>query len=357
MNTVLKFLLSILLVSALYSQDCAYLPSAKKCLFQENGLSPSDFYVSLDFLYWEGTERGLEYALKNKASSFEQDLQLYTPSFGFEPAFRIGAGMHLPHDDWDLELTYTRFYNHTTNQTSHDFIGNPSGGILAVWTSSTAFQGNNFRALWQNSEAKWKIHSHFFDLILKHHLWMSSAIALEPAFGLKLALLQQRYSVLYENGNTTLPLQFISSSIAMKNRSFNLGPTFSLSTLWNVSNHFDFLGALSGSLLASHFTVGRNESDVMIQTGTLSLDSLRERDKYWALRPEASATFGLQWTDCICRSKNGIYYGLSAAYEAQVWWKQNMLFRFIDQTNAAMISPTQGDLFFHGLTLEGFVEF
>jgi hypothetical protein len=34
-----------------------------------------------------------------------------------------------------------------------------------------------------------------------------------------------------------------------------------------------------------------------------------------------------------------------------------MLFRFIDQTNTGMIAPTQGDLFFHGLTIDAFVDF
>jgi hypothetical protein len=183
---------------------------------------------------------------------------------------------------------------------------------------------------------------------------MSPAITLEPSFGLKMALLQQRYSVLYENGTLS---EFVSSSIAMKNRSFNLGPVATIGTRWNVWNHFDFLGSLSGSLLASHFNIGRNESDVMNVRVSFLTDSVRERDAYWALRPEAAITFGFGWSDCICRPTSVLHYGFSASYEAQVWWKQNMLFRFIDQTNAAMIAPTQGDLFFHGLTLDAFVDF
>ena len=55
--------------------------------------------------------------------------------------------------------------------------------------------------------------------------------------------------------------------------------------------------------------------------------------------------------------KRVIYYGINAAYETYLFPKQNMLFRFIDQTSAAMLSPSQGNLFFHGLTLQGFIDF
>jgi hypothetical protein len=322
-------------------------------MLPENCLSNADFYCSFDFLYWEGTERGLEFALHNSQSSFQQQIHIHEPDFNFQPAFRIGVGMHLPHDNWDLEFGYTRFYNQTEDHANAGTLG----GIQAVWTSSTAFQGNNYRTLWQDADAKWKMHAHFFDLILKHRLCMSSAITLEPSFGLKMALLQQRFVVDYENGNAATPFQFISSHIAMKNRSFNLGPTTTLSTRWNVWDHFDFLGSLSGSLLASHFTVGRNELDVMSSAVAFFHDSVREGDEYWAFRPEAAVTFGFGWSDCICRKASVIHYGFSAVYEAQVWWKQNMLFRFIDQTNTGMIAPTQGDLFFHGLTIDAFVDF
>lgn len=363
----LAFLL--LLASSVFSDETehAFLPSAKRVLQEDYYSSNSDFYGSFEFLYWEGTERGLEYALKNRLLSFDQSIQIYQPAFAFEPAFRIALGSHLPHDDWDLELAYTRFYTHTDNRAHHDFGGNPTGGIRAVWTSSVAFQGNNGSVLWQNAEAQWKIHANLFDLTLKTQLYLTPAMIIVPTFGLKMGLLQQQYKVLYENGNTVnilqgrvvFPIQFINSSVSMKNRSFNLGPTSAFATRWKVGDHFEFLGSLSGSLLASRFHVGRNESDVSFNSlfDSLEFDSLRESDQYWTFRPQAAIQFGFGWTDFVYRPRSVLQYGFSAAYEAQVWWKQNMLFRFIDQTNAAMIAPTQGNLYFHGLNIELFVDF
>lgn len=368
--------LCILLISVLSAQcpcppldtcaptNCAYLPASRRCQLTSNCLENADSYVLFDFLWWETTERGLEFASKNTRASFNQDIQIYEPDFSFGPAFRIGLGTHLNHDNWDLEFTYTRYYTHTLNHAYYDFGGNPNGGIRSIWTSSVAFLGNNFHTLWQDVEAKWKIHANLFDLFLKQRLCLSPAITIEPALGIKMALLQQRYKVIYQNGNTTdidvgngpEPIQFISSTIGMNNRSLNFGPTATILTKWNLWDHFDFLGGISGSLLAARFSIGRNEFDVS-STTQLQFDSLIEEDAYWTFRPQAAATFGIGWTECICRPKSVLYYGFSASYEALVYWKQNMLYRYIDQSNAAMIAPTQGDLFFHGLTLDAFVDF
>lgn len=348
-------------------ENCVYLPAAKNCHGSQDYLDQRNVYTYLDFLYWEGTERGLEFALKNKGSQFAQNVSIYQPGFTFEPAFRVGFGYHLPHDNWNLEFSYALFRESTINHVRQDFnLAAPAGpGIMAVWTSSIAFQGLGQGARWENAEAKWKIHTNFFTLLLSHRLCTSSALSFEPAVGLNMALLQQRFEVNYTNGNiltqpATLDLvDLISSKIAMKNRSFNLGPMFSILTRWNVERHIDLFGKLSGSLLASHFDIGRHETDVSFDGAALAFffDSLRERNDFWTCRPQTAISLGIVWSDCVCRKNSVINYGFSAAYEAQSWWKQNMFFRFIDEMNGAMIVPTQGSLFFHGLTLDAFIDF
>ncbi|MDE3048066.1 MAG: hypothetical protein KGI83_06945, partial [Verrucomicrobiota bacterium] len=168
-------------------QTCAYLPA--------NPL-PGRGYGWIDFLYWEGIERGLEYAMQNQGTALDQNLHLHEPEFGFHPAFRLGAGYHLSHDSWDLEAFWTRYTHHTSNQTSQS--------IFSIWTCASAFQNNAFLSLWGNASAKWHLHANCIDLALKNRLFMTPALSLEPSFGLKLALLQQRYAVQYANGNTSL---------------------------------------------------------------------------------------------------------------------------------------------------------
>lgn len=260
----------LLLSNALLATPC--LPSMRQGHF----LKTSNFYGAVDFLWWEGTERGLEFAST------------------YEPAFRFSLGYHLPKDDWNVEFAYTRFYTHTTDAAS-----------------------------------AWKLHTNFFELFLKHPFFLSTEVAVEPALSVKCALLQQRYQMDYS---------------AMKNRSFNLGPAASLLSRWYFADHLNLFANLSGALFASHFQVERNE-----------LDTLQENNSFWALRPQAGASLGVSFSDAFCRPKQVFYYALSASYETQIYWKQNMFYRFIDPT--ATKAPTQGTLFFHGLTLTAMVDF
>lgn len=325
----------------------------------------SDVFLSVDFLYWEGLEKGLEYAVKNSTSSFDQNLEIYEPGFGFHPAFRLGIGSRLPHDHWNVDLFYTRYFSSIEDSRSHDFSGNPQAGIRSIWTSSTAFSGSNFRALWQNVSAKWKLNTNIVDLFLSHPFLISRNLFISPAFGLKFAIIQQNYQVLYKNGNSAfdvngngLLIQFESSQINMKNRSFNLGMGTKVECGWSLSDHFDLIGKFSLALLSSHFSVGRNEFDV--STNPVNGDffeSFRQNDNFWTIRPTSSLLLGFGWSHFLSRPKKVVRLGLNASYEATCYWKQNMLFRFIDETNSAMLSSAQGDLFFHGLTLEGTVDF
>ncbi len=356
-------LLAFLFICPLFAQcpapePCVFLPHSQI----EEGVKQDQWYGKVDFLYWEGTEQGLEYASKNAGSSLNQNIQIYKPSFRYTPAFRLGLGAYLPHDDWALELDYTRYYAHTSDTAKHPFVGNSGGGIRSVWTAATAFQDNNFQVLWERAQSNWNLHANFFDLFLKHKLFLTATISFEPTFGVKLALLQQRYQVMYQSGNSASvvvgrgAIQFLRSSIAMKNRSLNLGLSSSLTTHWNLSDHFLLFGKISGSLLASRFSIGRNESD-FYDNGIVLLDTFREGQTLWTLRPEGGALLGLGWQGWACKPSYTLFYGFGASYEMDLYWKQNMLFRFIDQTNGAMIAPTQGSLFFQGLTCNAFIDF
>lgn len=86
-------------------------------------------------------------------------------------------------------------------------------------------------------------------------------------------------------------------------------------------------------------------------------DLIRQNNTYWLLRPQAAMSLGFGVRSCACKDVRKVFYGFSALYEGQIYWKQNMLYKFIDQTNGAMIAPIQGDLFIHGLTINGFIDF
>lgn len=335
---------------------CSYLPPNRECI-KSDLPDQSNVYTQISFLYWECGERGLDYAVKNKNSQSNSILSVHQPSLKWDPAFRFVLGYHLPHDNWKIDFTYTLFFQHRFDHL--DDSANVFGqGILSVWTSPGAFLSENLFARWLGATAKWKIHAQFFDLMLRHDLWNGNALSFQPACGLKLALLQQRYAVSYFPGNTIANETLLKSTINMNNRSLNIGPGVGCGSKWCLDPHWNLFGSLSGALLGANFHVGRNEFDVSSTTQTI-IGSYRDRDQYWTYRPQAALQLGIQWADCSCSKTKVLHYALSASYEAQYWWKQNMLLRHYDAPipQSHTMAATQGDLFFQGLNIDLLFDF
>lgn len=342
---------------------CVFLPANRPCVKNICALDQSDIYLQLSFLYWMAEERGLDYCVKNNQSQFDARMKLYRPTFDWQPAFRLVLGTYLPQDNWSLDLTYSFYLQHINSGAKDNFTGAFGNGLLAVWTSPGAFNSStNLYARWQRADSKWKIHAYFFDLMLRNNLCNGKALSFQPACGLKMAILQQRYDVRYRFGgtvNTTgVTETLISSSINMKNRSFNIGPSAALATHWSLNGYWSLNGALSGSILASEFTVGRNEFDVS-STSTTQIGTYRFNNDFWTWRPQASLLLGAEWSDCVCTPRKVIHFGLKASYEMQYWWKQNMMLRHIDApiVQSHTLAPVQGDLVFQGLTVDLFFDF
>lgn len=344
------------------SPPCVFLSSNRPCVKNPCELDQSDIYLQLSFLYWMAEERGLDYAVKNTQSQFDAKMQPYQPIFAWQPAFRFVLGGYLPQDNWSLDFTYSFYLQHINSAVKNNFTGAFGNGLLAVWTAPGAFTSTNLYARWQGAATQWKLHANFFDLMLRNNLCTGKALAFQPACGLKMAILQQRYEVRYKFGNTYsnggTPETFISSSINMKNRSFNIGPAAAIGTHWNLNSHWSLNSLLSGALLASQFDVGRNEYDVSSTTAT-QIGSYRFNHDFWTWRPQSSLSLGVEWSDCACETKKVIHYGLKASYEMQYWWKQNMMLRHIDAPipQSHTLAPVQGDLVFQGLTVDLFFDF
>ncbi len=324
----------------------------------------NELFFKLDLLVWDAREEGLEYAVKNAGTQSNQELSSLEPPTKFEPGFRLGLGGFLPYDSWTLGALYT-FYQ-TTRHSSESFDFNPFGapgpGMIAVWTYPSAFSNNNNGARFITAKNEWRLHSSFLDLDLGRPCKIATYFTLTPSFGIRAAWLHQRYEVEYGQGNRIHfgagdQVTVLSSEIDMNSSSSNLGLLFGSAFRWEIGKHWDFLANLSAAFLASRFDVTRDETDLFQNlAGALQTQSIRLKNEYWSFRPQAQIALGFRFSDAFRYCSHLVRYHLKAAYETQMWWKQNQLLRYIDVQNAtssgANTAPTQGDLMFHGADLE-----
>lgn len=370
-------------IGAPIPDTCSYLPPNRGCILSDKNLLQSNTYLALDFLYWQAKMEGLEYAIENPNSySFDpfdpplgnvvQDMRLKEPHFDFDPGVRFTLGYHLPHDSWwalDASILYlgTSFEEHLHSDVDQVTFEQGGKGLIPIWISPMVTlrtqPGILTQVRFQNASASWDFQTGSLDLMLRHSLSLGSALSMKPAFGLKLATIQQRYTVQYQNANRISADGFLlNSKISMKNRSFNIGPQFALQTKWTLGNCWNLAANGSTALFGSSITIGRNETD----TGTsdfpaspfVGRDLIRLNDQFWTFRPQTALALSLSYQDCYCRKDSVVHYGFSLGYEGQYFWKQNMFFRYVDGISLkALAVPAAENLILHGMTLSGIVDF
>ena len=344
------------------SSEIAWDPAMQKMPVQEKVNPPKSevFAIQFDVLVWDSKEEGLEYGYKNTKTQLDQQLIAYEPKMKFEPAFRIGLSGFLPYDKWVLKSVYTYYATNRKDTARHSFDteGTVGPGILATWTYPSAFANNNIAARFEKANSHWKLHASLLDLSLSRPRLTGALFTILPEFGIRSALLQQRYTVHYSEGNLIQAgLSALSSSINMNCASKNLGPFFGCAMGWRLGKNWDLFSQFSGSILASRFHVGRGETDFFIENNLLQTESIRLHSEYWAFRTQGQIALGFRFFDSFSYGNaRTCPYSISAAYETQIWWRQNGLLRYLDTLNStssgAYVTPTQGDLMFHGVNLE-----
>ncbi len=317
-----------------------------------------ELFFYLDLLIWDALEEGLEFAYQNRQTQSTQKLVSFEPPSRFEPAFRLGAGGLFPFDRWGMEASYTFYSTNRKSSGSWSFDPGaaPGPGMISVWSAPSAFANHAIGARFIHASNQWRLHASFVDLFLSRSCAISSFFSLKPFSGLRSAFLHQLYQADYSPGNLAAPgVQIFSSHVNMHCDSNNIGPLFGCEALWRLGTRWSFFIDGSGALLASFFRSGRNETD-QYSTGSLQTDVFSIEEKGWLSLPQGQLSLGFQFQETFVFGKRKGRCLISLAYEAELWWKQNRLLRYIDLLNrfssGANTIPTQGNLLFHGANLE-----
>jgi len=112
----------------LAARSASYYPTKKRA------------FLNLQALYWKANEDGLDYAASIQGQNGLSDIQeqIVQPHFQWAPGFRVGlGGLFYEHDQWDLFLNWTSFYNkaHSTVDNA-DVAGDDY--IVASWFGPNA---------------------------------------------------------------------------------------------------------------------------------------------------------------------------------------------------------------------------
>ena len=325
----------------------------------------ADVFITADFIYWTARMDGLGYA-RSGMDDFDNTSILSNPNAvagstkfpprKFDPGFKTGIGLNLGHDGWDVFLEYTWFHTNHSNEVSSTTTG--STGIVPLWDVSTVgvvvgrdqFSVDTFVHV-ERAKGKFRLRFNNFDLELGRNFYISQYLTLRPNIGLKGCWYKENYDVRY----TT----FLDFDIAdeldqvrakFRQHYWGVGVRAGIDSSWYFDKNWSIFGNVAMSNLWGRFDVRRRDFvDVDLTDPANVLKVIDTSFDFHTVKPVFECQLGLCFDYWF--SDDDYHFGISAAWEEQIWINHNNIFTVTKGWGA------NGDLSFQGFTLKARFDF
>lgn len=325
------------------------------------------FYMRASFLYWYAGEEGLSIAsngvLNNQLYKPSESTMLF-PSFEYKPGFKVGLGYTFSRE-WTLYAEYTWLRGTHSTETSAPSGPTATGATEGVSVGTPVWAVNdwflqsttaNQAISASNISSQWHYLVEFIDLVASRPFYEGRMLIVNPYGGLRAAWIQQMMKV----SLTEAPNQYLfptpTTPIVSKSgsHSWAIGPRAGLDVYCLLSKGFRLEGDMAANLLYTCYTKVFHEEDPA-SFAFMNQQPLKVRwNHYNCLRVMAECALGLGWGEYWQNEAYHIDFCLD--YTFSYLWGQNMIRKLLDETLTRTAS-TASDMYFHGLTVTGRLDF
>ena len=278
----------------------------------------ADVFVTADFILWTPRQEGLEFAMTGAQGNITNQGDLIEPDFGLEPGFKVGLGLNLGHDGWDMFLEYTWLRSCVSESKRSNTMVNLWDTVL----TPTRMRGS------------WDYDLNNFDLEIGRNFFVSQYLSIRPHYGFKGGWQSQDYVVRAELGN-------INRKMVQDFDYWGFGIRTGFDTAWHLNSSWSIFGNFALSALWSSFDIDRKDTDF---DGAVTTTNVNTNNDFHTILPVLEIAIGVRWE--MWFSDDDYHFGIDAGWEEQVWWGMNRLI-VINQPQR-----DNGDLTFQGLTLK-----
>ena len=296
----------------------------------------ADVFITADFIYWTGREDGLGFAYTGARSSNldPKKGEIKHPDFGFDPGFKVGLGLNLGHDGWDVFAEYTWLHSDGDKRTVS--ASDPSNSsIRPLWLIDPASMGPSTPI--SRASGEWDLHFNVIDLELGRNFFVSRYLTLRPHFGFKGTWQDEDYTVRYEEPESG---EVFISKMRIDQDFWGVGLRTGLDTAWHFTRRWSIFGDVALTALWCYFDVDRKDTtDFMSIKDTV----LNTENDFHSIKGVIEIALGLRWE--IWFRDDDYHFLIQAGWEEQIWLNRNQYFRHAEE-------GSHGDLTFQGLTLK-----
>jgi len=315
----------------------------------------ADVFITADFIWWKATQEGTDYATTGFQADTPADT-LVNASRGHErtvgrdwaPGFKVGLGLNMSHDGWDIYAQYTWLRPSNSSSLSSD----------AVAPTSIIQTGDGPTVLGSRISAHWDLDFNVIDTELGRNFYLSQFLTMRPFIGLKATWQDQKLRsritsrgtegfVAGEDGNGNDIILEGPYKIHEKMDNWGIGVRGGFNIAWYMAKQWSIYGDLAWTAMWTDYTeISRkdtieNPTDVL-GGGTATNINVRNNDHY-AIKHILELELGLRWE--IWFYDDNYHFAIQAGWEEQVWinWGTNF---------DLLTGQDWNDLSFHGLNLK-----
>ena len=288
----------------------------------------ADVFITADFIWWKASEEGLAFSGTGVNREPEAVDQIFTsPSKGkvvsigedWAPGFKVGLGLNLGHDGWDLYAQYTWLRASDSRSQSGDFVYNPEY-VPAV--DGPTFVGTK-------NTANWDLHFNVIDLELGRNFYLSQFLTMRPHIGLKGTWQDHDWKIRSLSNDLQIRIRQdqgpdIEESLTgpvRNNKRFEvwgIGVRGGFNVAWYMSKSWSIYGDLALSTLWTNYykltqNVNIDDTTTGNVRGILNIDN----DNIYTCKYIAELELGLRWETWFY--DDNYHFAIQAGWEQQTW--------------------------------------
>lgn len=328
---------------------------------------PINFWINGSFIHWKAVQENMSPAAFQGPTSnvfvAPTEVSYINMDARYKSGYKIGIGTSFDNDDWELELNYTKFHQkyHKNGSIVPNVASDTTGGFSPLWFDVAT----NFLAIGSDEpyfadefQANWHLKLDFLDLDLGRSHFIGKKLTVHPFMGLRGALIDQQEKAIYLNHNPISGMVTYATPLKSnaKTTSWGVGPRAGIIANCNLSKNFRLYGNGAADLLYTSYKYRSTYTAFDPATGNIDA-STKYNQNIHTLRAHLDLELGLGWGSYF--NCNVWHFDISAGYGFQAFWNQNMFHHFDGEaaTRAYGGLESSGDLFIHGLTVTGRIDF
>lgn len=308
-----------------------------------------DLFITADFIWWKATQEGTQYAFNgfktdsNVANAFVPASKGKTKNVAHDwaPGFKVGLGLNMGHDGWDIYAQYTWLRPSNSNSISSS---DPNNEIIGQYFANpgifSIFIGG------ERASANWDLDFNVIDLELGRNFYLSQFLTMRPFIGLKGTWQSQDYKWRFTSADFTLATGVDATGPYRVHQDLDvwgIGVRGGFNIAWYMSKNWSIYGDLAWTALWSDYYELKRRDVLDDSTTNTSVTTVNvDNDTFYSVKYVGELELGLRWETWFY--DDNYHFSIQAGWEQQVWINWSHFVEILDEV--------WNDLNFHGLNLK-----